>query len=654
MLQGKNIMLIAVILLGVCVLVFVYLQFFRKSPDSFAKYLRTKNIKHSGKTYKYALTLDDDTKDKVMHIFSIARNLICSLDGDPLEIAIYIANENQIDDYDKFFYSYALIRNSDPLFGVDKMIYAYKVCKGDDIEAFARSWADQVNAELNIDFDTAMEFVSKGRDFPSFVNLDIMAKRAELEIDEKRLINDIDDEGLKIIIYSLIRAKYEGIYMSDEESSRINKANVLEYNDTFKITINLLKNLYSLKRDINRFTNVMIRAHNSGIKINFSLSDLYSLSDDQFDILVTNIIKASDRGISIDQKDLIRQNIQGNDITNLVMALIKANEFGLDLTPDELMNYLVNTRADVVKFVKAYNFAVKNKIISEDGVQLTKDNLVEYSRPEADLFDYVQGLKIAKDLEKQGLPDYGITYPNLKKHFKTFGHVLDAINAVMKAHKAGLNMSFELAGRIIASEDYTLASAVAWAQNPQVIEVTPSVTCVCKNGVQITPKVNITVRGKMPLIFSGYGLDILFKRINEAIIMELESSDDHEHILQSLPEISQNVLNRINEEDNREIKTDLVKETELNNFSRYQLLDVNIYDLTVGQNIKAELELRQAQIQSEMRKLKAEADRAKAEADIRIAMVQQYKDGVKPNFNELHKANLLEEKKDGIATGYDQ
>ena len=215
-------------------------------------------------------------------------------------------------------------------------------------------------------------------------------------------------------------------------------------------------------------------------------------------------------------------------------------------------------------------------------------------------------------------------------------------------------MSFELAGRIIASEDYTLASAVAWAQNPQVIEVTPSVTCVCKNGVQITPKVNITVRGKMPLIFSGYGLDILFKRINEAIIMELESSDDHEHILQSLPEISQNVLNRINEEDNREIKTDLVKETELNNFSRYQLLDVNIYDLTVGQNIKAELELRQAQIQSEMRKLKAEADRAKAEADIRIAMVQQYKDGVKPNFNELHKANLLEEKKDGIATGYDQ
>jgi hypothetical protein len=53
-----------------------------------------------------------------------------------------------------------------------------------------------------------------------------------------------------------------------------------------------------------------------------------------------------------------------------------------------------------------------------------------------------------------------------------------------------------------------------------------------------------------------------------------------------------------------------------------------------------------------MRKLKAEADRAKAEADLRIAMVQQYKGGTKPNFNELHKANLLEEKSKGIDTGY--
>ncbi|MBO7141593.1 MAG: hypothetical protein J6V76_00565, partial [Bacteroidales bacterium] len=80
---------------------------------------------------------------------------------------------------------------------------------------------------------------------------------------------------------------------------------------------------------------------------------------------------------------------------------------------------------------------------------------------------------------------------------------------------------------------------------------------------------------------------------------------------------------------------------------------VNIYDLEIGKNIKSELELRQAEIDSRKRIIKAEADRAKAEADLRIAMVQQYKDGSKPNFNELHKANLLNEKVKSIETGYE-
>lgn len=654
-------MLIAVIILGICVLIFAYFSFLAPKNDKFTKFLKTRGVKTHGTTYRLAKALKDDIQNRIMKIFSVSRDLIFSLDGDPLENAITIADTKildkeivKTDEFERFFYCFNLIRHSDPLFSMEKMLHAFAVCKADKIEPFARSWADQLNAELNIDFDAAMEFIAKGRDFPAFVNLDIMAKRAELEIDEQHLINDIDDAGLQIIIYSLIRAKYEGIFLSDEESTRINKANVLEYNDSFRVTVPLLKNLYALKRDVNRFTNVMIRAHNAGIRINFSLTDLYSMSDDQFDNLVTNIIKASDKGISIDQKDLIRQNIQGNDITNLVSALIKASEFNLDLTPDELMNYLVNTRADVVKFVKAYHYALANGLPSEDGTPLSKDHLMEYSRSDRDLFDYVQGLKKARDYELSGEPSYGITYPNLKKHFQKFGCVLEAIKAVEGAQKKGLSMTFDLAGAILSSDKFTLKSAVAWAQNPQVLEVNPAVTCVSRNGIQLTPKINVTVRGKMPLIFAGYDIDILFKRINEAVTMEFESSAGLDDILKTLPQISHNVLWRINEEEEKkEIKTGRINEEDLNKVSRYELLDVNIYDLVIGQNVKAELELRQAQIESEIRRLKAEADRAKAEADIRIAMVQQYKDGTKPNFNELHKANLLESKTTNIVTGYE-
>ena len=648
-----------------------------KERRTFVKFMKAMKIKSNGKYYKYALQLDKAIHSRIMKCFTIARELLMGLDN-ALEAAVYISSAKndsndklilQDTDFDKFFYCFRLIRNVDAFYDEKKMMETYQICKTDKkdiLEPFVRAWIDQKNADLQIDFVTAKEFVSKGRDFPLFVNLDIMAKRSGIEIDEKNIINDIDDNGLKIIIYSLIRAKYEGIYMSEEESCKINKANVLEYNDTFKITVELLKSLYVLKRDVNRFTNTMIKAHTAGVKINFSMTDLYSLSDDQFDILVSNIIKASDKGISIDQKDLIRQNIQGNDIAQLVKALIKANEYGLDLTPDELMNYMNHTHCDVVKFVKAYNFAVKNNLPSEDGTPLSKDHLVEYSRPNADLFDYVQGLKKAIDIKamveeskKMGgndglVSDLGITYPNLKRHFMKFGSVLGAIGATIDAYQQGLQMSFPLASAICASEEFDLGSAVYWAQTPEVMKVKPEITCLSKNGVQVTPKINVTVRGKLELIFDGYDLDVLFKRINEAVTMEFGLAADYEEIMKTLPQISQNVLNRINEEDKqKEIKTKYVREKELNEISRYELLDVNIYDLVIGQNVKAELELRQAQIESEMRRLKAEADRAKAEADIRIAMVQQYKEGTKPNFNELHKANLLEDKKAEIVSGYE-
>ncbi|MCQ2250246.1 MAG: flotillin-like FloA family protein [Bacteroidales bacterium] len=650
----------------------------KKEPNKFVRSLNAMGIRLRGKDLQEARALSEKTQNAIISILQIGSHVIESSyaleteedysigdsfmemfsDGNSKRDLYHIAKKIATavpENYDKFMYCYRLILSVDKTFVLDNMISVARACKNYSMEAFARAWCDQKQAGLKIDFLSALKFVSDGRDFAAFVNLDLMAKRAELDIDEAHLMNDIDDEGLKTIIYSIIRAKYEGIYLTDEESLNINKANVLEYSDSFKITMALLVDLYKLGRDVNRFTNVMIRAHNSGVMINISIAELHSMTDDEFDNLITNIIRASDQGISIDQKDLIRQNINGTDITNLISALIKSNQCKLEFTPDDLMNYFVNTRSNVVNFVNAVDYSKKNKL------GLSVDYLIEISKPENNLFDFVQAVKIAKDLEAEE-NNFGITVESVKEHFKKFNKAKEAVSVVIKARKElGLKMNFGIAGKIeegvinpLDGEKYTMKSAIAWAQNPKVLEVEPCVTCVCKNGVQITPKVNITVRGRMEQIFWGYKIDVLFKRINEAIIFEFESADNHEHILNNLPKISCNVLKRINDEDNlQEIKTSDVSETDINKHCSYILLDVNIYDVKIGQNVKAELDLRQAQIDSEMRRLKAEADRAKAEADIRKAMVEQYNKGIRPNFNELHKADLLAEDKPGIITGYE-
>ena len=554
--------------------------------------------------------------------------------------------ESGVPDIAKFLHAFKTIKIGDPRFPLVKFI-EFSLIKNVDLDKFARAWCDQMNAGLAIDVETAYKFLCDGRDFTNLVNHDIIAKRAGVELDETDFIDDIDDDGITVVIYSIIRANYEGIYMTEEESLRVNKANVVEYGDTFVITLKLLVNLYKVGRDIKRFTDVMIRAHHSGVRISFSIADLYSLTDDEFENLVNNVIRASDVGINIDQKDLIRQNIQGTDITNLITALIKAQQYKIDVTPDEMMSYLVNKKADVVKFIEALNY------IKVNDLGISKDAIVDISKADRDVFDYVQAHKIAKDYESKP-KNYDITPKSVKDLFTKQGKVLKTVKTVIKAQEQlDLRMNFGIARKIVTKGE-SLNDAIAWAQNPQVLELEPRITCVCKNGVQLTPKIKVTVRGKMEQFFWGYGLDVLFARINEAVTSELSSAASHVYVLENLQAISQNVFNRINEEENRkEIKTDNFTETDLNEHCRYNLLDVNLYDVEIGQNVNAELQFREAQIKAEIRRLTAEADRAKAEADLRLAMVQQYKDGIRPNFNELHKANLLAESAQDITTGYE-
>ena len=66
------ILLIAVIVLGLAVLVFVYIEFFFNKADAFSNFLKKEGIKRSGKTYKYAMTLSNEVKNRVIKVFRLA------------------------------------------------------------------------------------------------------------------------------------------------------------------------------------------------------------------------------------------------------------------------------------------------------------------------------------------------------------------------------------------------------------------------------------------------------------------------------------------------------------------------------------------------------------------------------------------------------
>ena len=174
-------------ILAVIVVIIIVTHRYSDSDDMkdrrrFIKFLKAQKIKLSPKWYKYAVQLDKAHHTRIIKCFTIARELLISLD-DALEAAVYISSEKKITlddkessekkdskdkfvlegaDFDKFFYCFRLIRNVDLLFDEKKMMEAYKMCvtpKKDILEPFARAWVDQTNADLQIDFETAKEFI---------------------------------------------------------------------------------------------------------------------------------------------------------------------------------------------------------------------------------------------------------------------------------------------------------------------------------------------------------------------------------------------------------------------------------------------------------------------------------------------------------------
>lgn len=614
---------------------FVYFAFFKKDSNyDESSFFKNYGINTKTELFEKYLNLVDEDKIKIKSLIRTAQIHDCFVDLPEAIMTIKIKDL----DYELLMESLKTIHTVDLNFTFSQILKV--AAQGADTDVFARAWADQFNAGLKIEFDSALRHISQGNDFEKLVSVDLMAKRAGLDVDEKRFIDEgFNDSAFTSIIYALIRAKNSCIYMTDEDSLKINKANVNEYWDTFKITPRLLKDLYKINRNVTMFTNTMIRAHEAGVKLCFSIADLFSLSDNDFDSLVSNLIKVSKFGLGIDQEDLIRQNISGSDINKLVSSMIKAKNKALDLDFSELMKYHVQTSADVAGFVNALDYS------QQKGLGFVKDDLIELSRPGTNIFNFVKAVDVAGNMS-----ELKISRSDIEKQFLDSGEVLNVVNAVIDAKNKGLNLSFKLACQIQKSDKYTLASAINWALNPQIAQVNPSLTIVTKEGVRVTPKTNITVCGKLPLIFAGYDFTILFQRINEAIVDEIEYLDNHEEVLKNLPAISQKVLEKIN---NEQSAYNPEQTTELNKYCSYTLLDVNIYDLEVGENVKAEQNLRAAEIRSRIHKIQAESDKAKAEAEIRMAMVEQYRNGTIKNFNELHKDNLLNDKK-GKETLYNE
>ena len=196
----------------------------------------------------------------------------------------------------------------------------------------------------------------------------------------------------------------------------------------------------------------------------------------------------------------------------------------------------------------------------------------------------------------------------LEAHYLAGGDVLNVVNALIAADKAGISLSFTRAAAIdLAGRD--VFDAVRVSVNPRVIDCPDpakgrlTVDAVAKDGIQVKAKARVTVRANLERLVGGATEETIIARVGEGIVTTIGSSDSYKVVLENPDSISKRVL-----------------EKGLDSGTAFEILSIDIADVDVGDNIGARLQADQAEADTRVAQARAEVRRAAA-----IAVEQEMK-----------------------------
>ena len=209
----------------------------------------------------------------------------------------------------------------------------------------------------------------------------------------------------------------------------------------------------------------------------------------------------------------------------------------------------------------------------------------------------------------------GLSTALLEAHFLAGGNVMRVIQAIIAAHRAGIDLDFDRAAAIdLAGRD--VLNAVQTSVSPKVINcpdphgsANTTLSAVAKNGVELRIRTRVTVRTNLDQLIGGATEQTIIARVGQGIISAVGSAESHMDVLEMPDRISKGVLDR-----------------GLDSNTAFEIVSIDITDIDVGENIGARLQSDQANADTRMARAHAEVRRAEA-----IAWWQQMKAKVAEN-----------------------
>jgi uncharacterized protein YqfA (UPF0365 family) len=196
-----------------------------------------------------------------------------------------------------------------------------------------------------------------------------------------------------------------------------------------------------------------------------------------------------------------------------------------------------------------------------------------------------------------------ISVNDLETHYLAGGHIHDIVRAMIAADKANIPLDWRQATAIdLAGRD--VFEAVKTSVHPKVIDCPDKggfILAVAKNGIELKVRARVTVRTNIKQLVGGATEETIIARVGEGIVNAIGSADNHQAVLAAPQGISKRVL-----------------EKGLDAQTAFEILSIDIADLTIGENVGARLRADQAE--SDMRVARAMAEERRAMA---VALEQE-------------------------------
>jgi len=318
------------------------------------------------------------------------------------------------------------------------------------------------------------------------------------------------------------------------------------------------------------------------------------------------LIKAKNAGISISPKDLANHYLAHVDVDVVTNTLIRAQNAKLKLELNELASQYL-ARVDVEKVLHSLIMA-KNA-----GVDTNIQELASYYLAHVD----VEKIVTAKIRAKNS--GYMIPLVDLKEHYLSGGNVSATVEAFISAKKANLaDFTFSDIAEIDLA-NYDVVAAIKSAISPKILE-TNGVRGVARDGVEIILKVRVTLRAFVKSIIGGIGAETVLARVDEGLATEIGMSASHFDILRSPFELA-----------------DRVQQKGLDEKSSFEILSIDVSDISVGKDIESELKIERALANAQQ----AKAELIMAEEKVQKAMAAAFLDG-KLSVKEYHEMKNTE------------